>query len=156
KTYDEILEIIPLDLPPLEFETKAVWIQIPQKIINSVQIEGLDYPGGMHALEHATIALSPLYAMCDRWDIGGVSYPSYPADGKGKIFIYDGFPGGIGISEQIYENYLELLKNVLELIRECECDDGCPSCVQSPKCGNDNYPLDKEVAILISKQLLRE
>lgn len=154
KTYDEVLEIEPLNLPPLEFETKSVWIQIPPDIIDSLQSKRLDFPGGMHALEHATIALSPLYAMCDRWDIGGVSYPSYPSDGKGKIFIYDGFPGGIGISEQIFENYTELLINVLELINECECDEGCPSCVQSPKCGNDNFPLDKEVSILILKQLL--
>ncbi|MFX0170487.1 MAG: DEAD/DEAH box helicase [Candidatus Hodarchaeota archaeon] len=156
KTYDEVLEIVPLNLPPLEFETKSVWIQIPQEIIDSLQSERLDFPGGLHALEHASIALSSLYAMCDRWDIGGVSYPSYPVDGKGKIFVYDGFPGGIGISEQIFENYTELLINVLELINECECDEGCPSCVQSPKCGNDNFPLDKEAAILILKYLLRK
>lgn len=154
KTYDEVLEILPLDLPSLEFITKALWMEIPQNIVNRIQDDTLDFPGGIHAMEHATIALSPLYAMCDRWDIGGTSYPSYPVDGKAKVFIYDAFPGGIGISEQLYEKCDILLKNVLDLIKECECKDGCPSCVQSPKCGNDNFPLDKNVAIMILEKLL--
>lgn len=155
KTYDEVLETVPLNLPPLEFKTKALWINIPQDIVKTAQLEALDFPGGMHALEHATIALSPIYAMCDRWDIGGVSYPSYPADGEAKIFIYDGFPGGIGISEQLFVKCKELLINVVEHIKDCECDDGCPSCVQSPKCGNDNYPLDKRAAIMVLEYLLK-
>ncbi|MFX0016456.1 MAG: DEAD/DEAH box helicase [Promethearchaeota archaeon] len=156
KTYDEVLEILPLDLPTLEFITKALWIEIPQTIVDRLHDDMLDFPGGIHAMEHATIALSPMYAMCDRWDIGGTSYPSYPEDGKAKVFIYDGFPGGIGISEQLFEKCDRLLRNVLNLIKDCECKDGCPSCVQSPKCGNDNFPLDKNVAIMILEDLLRE
>ncbi len=155
KTYDEILEILPLDLPTLEFITKALWIELPAKIVENIQKEALDFPGGIHATEHATIALSPIFAMCDRWDIGGVSYSSFPTDGKAKIFIYDGFPGGIGISEQLFDKCDALLRNVLELIKECACQDGCPSCVQSPKCGNDNSPLDKNVAIRILEDLLK-
>lgn len=155
KTYDEVLEILPLELPTLEFITKALWFEIPQEIVNRIQHDTLDFPGGIHATEHATIALSPIYAMCDRWDIGGNSYTSYPTDGKAKVFIYDGFPGGIGISEQLFEKCDILLKNVLNLIQECECKNGCPSCVQSPKCGNDNFPLDKNVAIMILEELLR-
>ncbi|MHA2244138.1 MAG: DEAD/DEAH box helicase [Candidatus Hodarchaeales archaeon] len=155
KTYDEVLEILPLELPLLEFITKALWIEIPKEIVNRIQLDNLDFPGGIHAMEHATIALSPMYAMCDRWDIGGVSYTSYPTDGNAKVFIYDGFPGGIGISEQLLEKCDILLKNVLDLIRECECKNGCPSCVQSPKCGNDNFPLDKNVAIRILEELIR-
>ncbi len=154
KTFDEILEILPLDLPTLEFITKALWIEIPQDVINSIQLDKLDFPGGIHAMEHATIALSPMYAMCDRWDIGGTSYPSYPVDGKAKVFIYDGFPGGIGISERIFIKCDILLKNVLNLIKDCECKEGCPSCIQSPKCGNDNFPLDKKVAIMILESFL--
>jgi DEAD/DEAH box helicase domain-containing protein len=156
KTYDEVLEILPLDLPSLEFKTKALWIEIPQDIVNRIQDDALDFSGGIHAMEHATIALSPIYAMCDRWDIGGTSYPSFPVDGKAKVFIYDGFPDGIGISEQLFEKCAGLLRNVLDLIRECECEDGCPSCVQSPKCGNENFPLDKKVAIIILEELLRK
>ncbi len=156
KTFDEVLEILPLDLPSLEFKTKALWIEIPHEIVDRIQQDALDFPGGIHAMEHATIALSPIYAMCDRWDIGGTSYPSFPVDGKAKVFIYDGFPGGIGISEQLFEKCDILLKNVLDLIKECECNDGCPSCVQSPKCGNENFPLDKYVAISILEELLRK
>ena len=154
KTFDEVLEILPLDLPSLEFTTKALWIEIPQEIVDRIRIDALDFSGGIHAMEHATIALSPIYAMCDRWDIGGTSYPCFPMDGKAKVFIYDGFPGGIGISEQLFKKCDELLEDVLELIRECECEEGCPSCVQSPKCGNDNFPLDKRVAMIILEELL--
>ncbi|MFX0122429.1 MAG: DEAD/DEAH box helicase [Candidatus Hodarchaeota archaeon] len=156
KTFDEVLEILPLDLPSLTFITKALWIEIPDEIANRIQQDALDFPGGIHAMEHATIALSPMYAMCDRWDIGGTSYPSYPADRKAKVFIYDGFPGGIGISEQLFEKCDSLLKDVLNHVKECECSEGCPSCVQSPKCGNENFPLDKNVAILMLEELLRK
>ncbi|MHA2291555.1 MAG: DEAD/DEAH box helicase [Candidatus Hodarchaeales archaeon] len=155
KTYDEVLEIVPLNLPHLEFNTKALWIEIPEEIVSRIQQDTLDFPGGIHAIEHATIALSPLYAMCDRWDIGGVSYPKYPSKDTALIFIYDGFPGGIGITEQLFDKCNNLLLDVLVLIKGCECEDGCPSCVQSPKCGNDNFPLDKKVAIRIMEELLR-
>ncbi|MHA1214767.1 MAG: DEAD/DEAH box helicase [Candidatus Hodarchaeales archaeon] len=154
KTYDEVLDIKPIDLPPLEFETKALWFEIPEHIVDYILDEELDLPGGIHALEHATIALSPMYAMCDRWDIGGTSYSIYPDDKKTKIFIYDGFPGGIGISEQLYEKFSDLLSGVLKLITECQCQNGCPSCIQSPKCGNDNFPLDKKMAILLLQKIL--
>jgi DEAD/DEAH box helicase domain-containing protein len=152
KTYDEVLEILPLDLPPLEFVTKSIWIDIPASLVLQIKSELKDFEGGIHALEHATIALTPLYAMCDRWDIGGTSYPSYPEDGKSKIFIHDSFPGGIGITEQLFSKWESLLVNVLQLIKECQCSEGCPSCIQSPKCGNENYPLDKEVAIYLLKE----
>ncbi|UCG03240.1 MAG: DEAD/DEAH box helicase [Candidatus Heimdallarchaeota archaeon] len=156
KTYDEVLEILPLNLPSLTFITKALWIEIPDEIVNRIQHDALDFPGGIHAMEHATIALSPMYAMCDRWDIGGTSYPCFPVDGKAKVFIYDGFPGGIGISEQLFKKCDSLLKNVLDHVKECECKEGCPSCVQSPKCGNENFPLDKSVAILMLEELLKK
>ncbi len=152
-TYDEVIDIIPLDLPPLEFNTRAVWLQIPSTIVESIKSEKRDFAGGIHALEHATIALSPLFALCDRWDIGGTSYPSFPADGTSKVFIYDAFPGGIGIAERLFEKWEDLLVNVIQLIQECPCNEGCPSCIQSPKCGNENSPLSKEVALIILKGL---
>ncbi|MHA1974955.1 MAG: Zn-binding domain-containing protein [Candidatus Hodarchaeales archaeon] len=154
KTYDEVLDVKPLDLPPLEFETKALWFEIPGHIVDYIIEEDLDLAGGIHALEHATIALSPMYAMCDRWDIGGTSYTVYPTDNKTKIFIYDGFPGGIGITEKLFEKFSELLIAVLKLIKECPCQTGCPSCIQSPKCGNDNFPLDKKIALLLLKKMI--
>jgi DEAD/DEAH box helicase domain-containing protein len=135
KTYDEVLEIVPLNLPPLEFFTKAIWIEIPKGIVDDILESNLDFSGGMHGLEHATIALSPMFAMCE-------------------IFIYDGFPGGIGISEKLFTYVIELLECVLALIIECPCELGCPSCIQSPKCGNDNSPLDKKVALKILDNLL--
>ncbi len=153
-SFDEVLDIQPLDLPPLEFETKAMWIEIPADLVRNILQQNLDYGGGIHGLEHATIALSPLFAMCDRWDIGGTSYPAY-IDGSSKVFIYDAFPGGIGISERIFDNIVPLLHNVLLLVRECECELGCPSCVQSPKCGNNNTPLDKKVTRILLEELLR-
>ena len=154
KTYDEVLEILPLDLPPLEFITKSIWIDIPPSLVLQIKNDLRDFAGGIHAFEHASIALTPLYAMCDRWDIGGTSYPSYPEDGQAKIFIHDSFPGGIGITEQLFSKWELLLANVLQLIKECPCSDGCPSCIQSPKCGNENFPLDKEVAIFLLEELI--
>ncbi|MFX0085707.1 MAG: DEAD/DEAH box helicase [Candidatus Hodarchaeota archaeon] len=156
KTYDEVIELQPMNLPPLEFVTKAVWVEIPDEIVINCKEKMLDFSGGIHAFEHATIALSPMYAMCDRWDIGGVSYSSFPLDGKAKIFIYDGFPGGIGISEKLFEKWKNLISNVLQLIKECSCSNGCPSCIQSPKCGNDNFPLDKKVATLLLNEILKK
>jgi DEAD/DEAH box helicase domain-containing protein len=152
----EVLETTPLDLPPLEFDTKALWFDIPTPIVEEIINRKGDLPGGIHALEHATIALSPMFAMCDRWDIGGVSYPKFPMDGQVKIFIYDGFPGGIGITEMLYSKMTVLLASVQELIRDCTCTDGCPSCVQSPKCGNDNFPLDKGIALQLVSRLITE
>ncbi len=100
------------------------------------------------------IAMSPIFAMCDRWDIGGLSTPLHPDTGEPTIFIYDGFEGGIGISETLYANIQPLLEKTLKLIENCECKDGCPSCIYSPKCGNENEPLDKEAAIIILRHLV--
>ncbi len=101
------------------------------------------------------IAMSPIYAMCDRWDIGGLSTPMHPDTGHPTIFIYDGFEGGIGISETLYAKIEELWEKTLQLISNCECKDGCPSCIYSPKCGNENEPLDKRAAIDILQKLLK-
>jgi DEAD/DEAH box helicase domain-containing protein len=97
----------------------------------------------------------PLYALCDRNDIGGLSTPAHPDTGKPQVFIYDAYPGGIGIAEKGYEMIGDLWEATLNVITECPCEDGCPSCIQSPKCGNNNKPLDKAAAVIILKELLK-
>ena len=143
-----------LDLPPRTFETVGLWWEIEDFIADEVKHGGLDFMGGIHATEHAAIALFPLFATCDRNDVGGISYPMHPQVKKGAIFIYDGYPGGVGLSERAYEVIENLLKKTLELIETCDCEIGCPSCIHSPKCGSGNVPLDKQAAILILKLLL--
>jgi DEAD/DEAH box helicase domain-containing protein len=155
KTYDEVIGRKPLDLPPLAFSTVGMWFIVPDEIRNEIEVQGLDFEGGLHAVEHAMIAMAPIYAMCDRWDIGGVSTAMHPDTGHPTIFIYDGFEGGIGISETLYARVKELLAKTLQLISDCECKDGCPSCIYSPKCGNENEPLDKKAASIILGRLLK-
>jgi len=154
KSYDEVVERKPLNLPPLSFSTIGMWFIIPEEIKKEIQDIGLDFDGGIHAAEHAMIAMSPIFAMCDRWDIGGLSTPLHPDTSSPTIFIYDGFEGGIGISETLFTNIKPLFEKTLELIDKCECKDGCPSCIYSPKCGNENKPLDKKAASIILERLL--
>ncbi|PIX20536.1 MAG: DEAD/DEAH box helicase, partial [Deltaproteobacteria bacterium CG_4_8_14_3_um_filter_51_11] len=112
--------------------------------------------GGIHAVEHAAISLFPLFALCDRNDIGGICFPHHPQVGKGAIFIYDAYPGGIGLAQRGFEVIEELLGKTLALLRSCECENGCPSCIHSPKCGAGNKPLDKRAAMMVLKGLLGE
>lgn len=150
---EEVVEALPLDLPPQTFPTKALWFDLPQKAIDRIADAGLDFHGGLHACEHAAIGILPLFALCDRNDIGGVSTPFHPDTGRAQIFIYDAHPGGIGIAEKGFEMILELWQATLKAVEECPCADGCPSCIQSPKCGNNNQPLDKEAAIMLLEEL---
>ncbi|MEW6188739.1 MAG: DEAD/DEAH box helicase [Actinomycetota bacterium] len=150
----EILGVEELDLPPQRFKTEAFWFTIPNKVADELKLDNPQLAGGIHAIEHASIALLPVYAMCDRWDIGGVSTPLHFHTGMPTIFIYDGFEGGVGIAARGYELCEKLLKATLVSIKECECREGCPSCIQSPKCGNWNEPLDKQAAIKILDKLL--
>ena len=150
---EEVIGEEPLDLPPQSFVTKSLWFDLPQKAIDRIADTGLDFHGGLHACEHAAIGILPLFALCDRNDIGGVSTPFHPDTGKAQIFIYDAYPGGIGIAEKGFEIIAELWQATLKLIKECPCQDGCPSCVQSPKCGNNNQPLDKEAALILLQEL---
>ena len=113
----------------------------------------MDLAGGLHATEHAAIGVLPLFALCDRNDIGGVSTPLHPDTEKPQVFIYDGHPGGIGISERGYEAIHDLWETTLRAVSQCPCQEGCPSCIQSPKCGNNNNPLDKGVAVLMLRAL---
>ena len=151
---DTVLGIEPLDLPPQSLQTTAFWFEIPDDLERRVREAGLDFAGGIHALEHAAIGVLPLFAMCDRWDIGGVSYPAHPQTGTPVIFIYDGYPGGVGITEKGYALVDALMTATREVIEACPCDSGCPSCIQSPKCGNLNEPLDKRAALMLLEGLL--
>jgi DEAD/DEAH box helicase domain-containing protein len=151
---EEVIGEEPLDLPPQRFLTQALWFDLRQEAVDKVAKAGLDFAGGLHASEHATIAMLPLFALCDRNDIGGVSTPFHPDTGKAQIFIYDAYPGGIGIAEKGFEIMAELWSAALKVIQECPCQEGCPSCVQSPKCGNNNEPLDKKAALILLRGLL--
>ena len=146
---NETLDEMPLPLPPVELETRAVWWTIPAAVLDRAGVGPRDVPGAIHAAEHAAIGLLPLVATCDRWDIGGVSTPMHPDTGLTTIFIYDAYPGGAGITERGAATSDRWLRATLEAIRQCPCAHGCPSCVQSPKCGNGNEPLDKQGAIAL-------
>jgi DEAD/DEAH box helicase domain-containing protein len=152
---DEVIGEEPLDLPPITFPTVALWFGVPPRAIARIAQDGLDFAGGLHAVEHAAIGILPLFALCDRNDIGGVSTPLHPDTGRAQVFIYDAYPGGIGISEKGYEMIDDLWRATLRVIAECPCEDGCPSCVQSPKCGNNNKPLDKAAAKIILEELVK-
>ncbi len=151
---DTVLGIEPLDLPPQRLQTTALWFEIPDALEQTVRSQGLDFAGGIHAVEHAAIGVLPLFAMCDRWDIGGVSYPMHPQTQTPAIFIYDGHPGGVGITEKGYVLIDALMAATFEVIEACPCEGGCPSCIQSPKCGNLNEPLDKQAALVLLRGLL--
>ena len=143
---EEVLDEEWLDLPPRIFNTVALWFDIPDQFLDEVDEKKLDLSGSLHAAEHAMIGVLPLFALCDRNDIGGVSTPMHPDTRRPQVFIYDGHPGGIGIAEMGYQMVGQLWNATLGVITQCPCDDGCPSCIQSPKCGNNNYPLDKDGA----------
>jgi DEAD/DEAH box helicase domain-containing protein len=142
----ERLEVVPLLLPPTSFTTEAVWY-LPEAVHLAELEEMPKLLGTLHAAEHAMIALLPLWAMCDRWDIGGLSTNIHPQTGRPTVFIYDGHAGGVGITERGFEQFEGWVRDTAALLRGCPCHDGCPSCVQSPKCGNLNDMLDKSGAL---------
>ncbi len=146
--------IIPLDLPKLEFETQGLWIEIPDFVRDKIETELMHFMGGIHALEHAAIGIMPLLVMTDRNDLGGISIPFHPQTGKAAVFIYDGAPGGLGLSRQAFENSKELLERTFDVIHSCQCETGCPACVHSPKCGSGNRPIDKASALKILEMML--
>jgi DEAD/DEAH box helicase domain-containing protein len=145
-TTGEVLGEDPLELPPRTLRTRATWWTLSEASASSVGVEAADLPGALHAAEHASIGLLPLFATCDRWDIGGVSTAHHPDTGQPTVFVYDGAAGGAGFAEHGYTAADRWLGSTRDAIADCECPDGCPSCVQSPKCGNGNDPLDKAAA----------
>ncbi|MFL6060813.1 MAG: DEAD/DEAH box helicase [Marmoricola sp.] len=144
---NEVIGETLLDLPERTLETASVWWTVPDDVLEDAGILSEDLPGAAHAAEHASIGLLPLFATCDRWDIGGVSTARHADTGMLTVFVYDGHPGGAGFSERGFHTAAEWLEATREAIASCACTEGCPSCVQSPKCGNQNNPLDKAGAV---------
>lgn len=144
---NEVLSEEPLDLEARDLFTKAVWFTLTKESLKAAGVDPVILPGSLHAAEHASIGLLPLVATSDRWDIGGVSTAIHPDTGLPTVFVYDGQSGGSGFAERAYDVFEEWLGATREAIMDCECAEGCPSCIQSPKCGNRNNPLDKEGSI---------
>ncbi len=150
----EVLDEVPLELPPQTLVTKALWWLVSPRLVGRAGIAPAAIPGSLHAAEHAAIGLLPLVATCDRWDVGGLSTPMHLDTGAATIFIYDGYPGGAGITERGFGSGDRLVQATFDAVRECPCAHGCPSCVQSPKCGNGNEPLDKRGAVALLAAML--
>jgi DEAD/DEAH box helicase domain-containing protein len=152
----DVIDEVPLDLPEQNLTTQAVWWTLGEDQLVETGLLSADLPGAAHAAEHCSIGLLPLFATCDRWDIGGVSTAHHADTGRLTVFVYDGHPGGAGISARGFGAARDWLAATRETIRSCTCPDGCPSCVQSPKCGNQNHPLDKAGAVVLLDALLAE
>ncbi|MCE3555709.1 DEAD/DEAH box helicase [Pseudonocardia sp. RS11V-5] len=144
-----VLETVPLEMPAQTLETRSVWYTIGESVLADAGIDPARLPGALHAAEHAAIGLLPLFAICDRWDIGGLSTALHPDTGLPTVFVHDGHPGGAGLAERGHAVLERWLRATRETIRDCGCRTGCPSCVQSPKCGNGNNPLDKAGAVRV-------
>jgi DEAD/DEAH box helicase domain-containing protein len=153
KKYDQLLSTHPLNLPPVKFPTVGIWLSFSGEAGLELQEESASFTGGLHAAEHALIALAPLVAMCDPLDIGGGSYPYFPDTRLPTILIYDGYEHGIGISEKLYAEFDRLSRVARDLVVQCTCDNGCPACVLSPRCGDANEPIDKHAAARILGRL---
>ena len=156
KRKDTIIGMEPLSLPDLHFRTRAFWFFPEPDTGQKITTAELDFAGGLHGAEHAIIAMMPLHVMCDRWDIGGFSCPMWGETGEPVIFVYDAFEGGVGLAEKAYELLPDLIASSRNLVHDCSCIDGCPSCIHSPKCGNDNQPLDKLATVLVLEALAGE
>ena len=143
-----------VDLPPQSYDTIALWFDVPDDTLETIRRHRMHLAGGLHAVEHAAIGVLPLFAMCDRNDIGGITTPLHPDTGRPQVFIHDAHPGGVGIAELGYELVERLWATTLQAVSECACEAGCPGCIQSPKCGSNNQPLDKAAAELILRDIV--
>ncbi|WP_082522817.1 DEAD/DEAH box helicase [Geodermatophilus sp. Leaf369] len=152
----EVLAEFPLDLPARQLRTRAVWLTLDERALQRAELDDLAVPGSLHAAEHAAIGILPLLATCDRWDLGGISTALHPDTGAATIVVYDGHPGGAGFAERGHAVLRRWLTATRATVASCECDSGCPSCVQSPKCGNGNDPLDKAGAVRVLDVVLDE
>jgi DEAD/DEAH box helicase domain-containing protein len=152
----EVIDFVDLDMPTQTLDTMAVMCTVTPEALQHNGIDPLRVPGSLHAAEHASIGLLPLVASCDRGDIGGVSMAVGPEDGTPTIFVYDGYPGGAGFADRGFHQISTWWGATAAAIDACECPNGCPSCVQSPKCGNGNDPLDKAGAVQVLRLVLGE
>jgi DEAD/DEAH box helicase domain-containing protein len=151
--FDQVLSTHGLDLPAVEFPTVGLWLKFAGPVADDLAARGRDFAGGMHGVEHALIALAPLVAMCDTADVGGASYPNFPDTGLPTIVVYDGYEGGIGISEKLFAEFDRLARITRNLVEECGCDEGCPACVLSARCGDGNLPMDKRGALELLRRI---
>ncbi len=154
----DLLGVEPLDLPPTSYETTALWLELPDEIPRALAESGANPMGSLHAVEHAALALLPLFALCDRFDVAGITYKLHPQLGRAAIFLYDSHAGGIGLVHSVYERVEALLETTLARLVECECAAGCPGCVHSPRCSNGNRPIDKAgarraLALVLGREL---
>jgi DEAD/DEAH box helicase domain-containing protein len=149
-----VIDLVALDLPEQNFPTQALWYVLADQLAGPRAIEPEILLGALHATEHSQIAVLPLLAMCDRWDIGGLSTNIHFQTGEPTIFIYDGHPGGVGIAKRGFDEFDRLVADAARVIGECPCEYGCPSCVQSPKCGNLNEPLHKAGALELMEKII--
>jgi DEAD/DEAH box helicase domain-containing protein len=150
----EVLGRAELDLPPAELTTRAFWYTVDDRVVERARLTAGQLPGALHAAEHAGIGILPLFTICDRWDVGGVSTAHLADTGRPTIVIYDGYPGGVGIAELGFAAGRRHLEATRAVIERCPCRHGCPSCVQSPKCGTGNEPLDKPAAVGLLRAVL--
>lgn len=150
----QLLTIVPLTTPPRIFETEGLWITIPDELRKELENRFVHFMGSIHSIEHAIIGLLPLEVMADRNDFGGISIPMHPQLGLAAVFIYDAIPGGAGLCKSAYQDFEHILQATLENISNCRCEDGCPSCIHSPKCGAGNRPLSKAGAISLLESIL--
>jgi DEAD/DEAH box helicase domain-containing protein len=147
-----VIDLNTLDLPEQNFVTQALWYELEEERFDGQPLQTM--LGALHASEHSQIAVLPLIAMCDRWDIGGLSTNFHHQTGCPTIFIYDGHPGGVGITKRGFDEFERLVADASRLVGECPCESGCPSCVQSPKCGNLNDPLSKSGSLDLMREML--
>jgi DEAD/DEAH box helicase domain-containing protein len=150
----EVIDTRPLELPVRQLRTAAVWWTVSPAATERAGVDAADLPGALHAAEHAAIGLLPLVATCDRWDIGGLSTVAHQDTEAPTVFVYDGHPGGAGFAERAFHSAGSWLHATREAVATCGCDAGCPSCVQSPKCGNGNDPLTKDGAVRVLATVL--
>jgi DEAD/DEAH box helicase domain-containing protein len=149
-----LISVLPLDLPPFIFETEGLWIRLPRRIQHEVEADRLHFMGGIHALEHLVIGIMPLYVLADRNDLGGISYPLHPQLDAPAIFVFDSHSGGVGLTAEAFSHPVGLLRASKRALSSCGCSHGCPFCIQSPKCGSGNRPLDKRAVRTILELML--
>lgn len=150
---NKLIASFPLDLPEQRFETVGIWLEVPKSTQVQMEEAQLHFMGALHALEHTMIGMFPLLVLCDRNDIGGISCPEHFQTAEAVVFIYDGHPGGVGLCSEAFDKIKELLKQTEDTIESCDCENGCPSCVHSPKCGSGNRPIDKAACLTLVKLL---
>jgi DEAD/DEAH box helicase domain-containing protein len=150
----ELMDLMPLDMPEQALESRGVWYTVPERVLISGGVAAPLLPGALHAAEHAAIGLLPLFAGCDRSDVGGLSTACHPDTGEPTVIVHDGYPGGAGFADRGFDVAGQWLTAVRRAVAGCGCASGCPSCVQSPKCGNGNHPLDKAGAVKVLQLLV--